>query len=497
MLRTFTQPGPASAGTPIGPRAPEDESPDARVRRGDGRVVSRPRNGTVRRKRTSQGISYSIRWKSEKQAFFHYCGGSWEGWDDQRAEQEREYVMAKVNRGEYVSERRPADDRVEPATVPSFQVAASNWLHRQKLAAGDPTGETKTIKDLIWRLTVVMDEFGSIPIDRLGFRDASDLVAKLQQERLAITRASEQGAPLTEPYVDARTGRTHRRRRRGLSNGSIRKALEVVERVLDDANARDELTVEVRRLKKAVVRVEKPRRSSLEVEQIVACTEAARLIEASYRGLTWEGVARIRGSETSAVQLARELHVSDTLIRKVRRGELWTDRAEPRNRNDIPRHAIFITFVLAGPRVAELCALQAPHVDTATGRVSIAGTKTEAADRVVPLVPALRDVLLEHRMDVAADRGPAFPTRHGTNQNPDNIRTRILKPICLKANALLEAEGRLPIAHLTPHTLRRTFASILAVCNVPPRRATYLLGHTDPTLTMRVYNRFSTCRRRP
>ena len=35
--------------------------------------------------------------------------------------------------------------------------------------------------------------------------------------------------------------------------------------------------------------------------------------------------------------------------------------------------------------------------------------------------------------------------------------------------------------------LRRPFASILAEINLPPRRAMYLIGHTDPTLTMRVY----------
>jgi integrase-like protein len=56
-----------------------------------------------------------------------------------------------------------------------------------------------------------------------------------------------------------------------------------------------------------------------------------------------------------------------------------------------------------------------------------------------------------------------------------------------RATRQLEAEGRLPIAHMTPHTLRRTFASILAVCDVPPRRAMYLMGHTDPTLTLAVY----------
>jgi len=37
-----------------------------------------------------------------------------------------------------------------------------------------------------------------------------------------------------------------------------------------------------------------------------------------------------------------------------------------------------------------------------------------------------------------------------------------------------------PIGHMTPHTLRRKFASILAEVGVPPRRAMYLLGHNRP-----------------
>jgi predicted metal-dependent phosphotriesterase family hydrolase len=56
-----------------------------------------------------------------------------------------------------------------------------------------------------------------------------------------------------------------------------------------------------------------------------------------------------------------------------------------------------------------------------------------------------------------------------------------------RANELLAEREHRPIGHMTPHTLRRTFASILAEVGVPPRRAMYLLGHTDPTLTMRVY----------
>jgi Phage integrase family len=106
----------------------------------------------------------------------------------------------------------------------------------------------------------------------------------------------------------------------------------------------------------------------------------------------------------------------------------------------------------------------------------------------VPLVPALRERIVEHRVNYPSGPAePAFSTRGGTAQRPDNVRSRILAPIYVRANELLAADGRLPIAHMTPHTLRRTFASILAATNVPPRRAMYLLGHTDAKLTLSVY----------
>ena len=57
-----------------------------------------------------------------------------------------------------------------------------------------------------------------------------------------------------------------------------------------------------------------------------------------------------------------------------------------------------------------------------------------------------------------------------------------------RANELLAAEGKLPIGHMTPHTLRRTFASDRSPSATSvPRRAMYLMGHTDPTLTLGVY----------
>jgi integrase len=197
------------------------------------------------------------------------------------------------------------------------------------------------------------------------------------------------------------------------------------------------------------------------------------------------------GSSTvPSVALARELGVSDSLIGKVRRGELWTERAAPRNRNDVPRRVVVETLILAGPRISEFCGLLGGHVDAAGGRLRIPreATKTDAGERLVPLVPALRERIIEHRINYpGGPADPAFPTRNGSPQRPDNVRSRILAPVHARANELLAVDGRLPIAHMTPHTLRRTFASILAATNVPPRRAMYLLGHTDAKLTLSVY----------
>ncbi|MDQ2895547.1 MAG: site-specific integrase, partial [Actinomycetota bacterium] len=431
------------------------------------------------------GVAFSYR---NQQVYVH-LGGEWDGWDDERAAEEQRFLMEKVNRGEWTPPPTGSelDLAIEPS--PTFQVEASEWLHRRKVRAGDPEGESKTISDLQWRLSVVIDKFGPVPIDRIDFALADELVVELCEERAAIERAAAEGSPLMGT-VSTRSGRTYQARRRAVSNGSIRKALDTAERVLRDAKRRGVLVAEVPALKSAAPKAERPRRSFLEIEQIAAVLRAADLIEAEHRGLTWESVELIRSSSRSALALAGELGVSDTLIRKVRHGELWNGSPGARNRNDVPRRVIVETLFLAGPRISELCGLDGPHLDLAGGRVRIprSATKTDAGERSIPIVQALHARLGEHQRHYpSGPTEPAFPTRNDTRQDPDNVRARILTPIRDRANELLDTEGRLPIAQMTPHSLRRTFASILAVCDVPPRRAMYLMGHTDPTLTLAVY----------
>jgi hypothetical protein len=97
----------------------------------------------------------------------------------------------------------------------------------------------------------------------------------------------------------------------------------------------------------------------------------------------------IRSSTASAVALARELRVSDTLIRAIRHYRKWNGSSAEPNRNDVPRRAPIEALVLLGPRVVELCGWLGYDLDLAAQRVRIRRgvTKTDAGERVLPMLP--------------------------------------------------------------------------------------------------------------
>jgi len=116
----------------------------------------------------------------------------------------------------------------------------------------------------------------------VNFALADELVAGLCEERAAIERAAAEGVPLMRSLLDPRTGRRYDARRRAVSNGSIRKSLDAAERVLRDARKRGALAGEVPALKSAAPKGDRPCRSFLEAEQIVAVIRAADMIEAEH-----------------------------------------------------------------------------------------------------------------------------------------------------------------------------------------------------------------------
>ena len=107
-----------------------------------------------------------------------------------------------------------------PEHPPAYADVAAEALARQVKRLEDPKG--RRARELEYELSIGLDILGALPVDQVDERAVEDMVDALIDQRLAIEAARERGRPLMEDYVDARTGRTHRRRGRGLSNSTIK-----------------------------------------------------------------------------------------------------------------------------------------------------------------------------------------------------------------------------------------------------------------------------------
>lgn len=155
------------------------------------------------------------------------------------------------------------------------------------------------------------------------------------------------------------------------------------------------------------------------------------------------------------------------------------------------RRALLATLVFAGLRIGEALALCWRDVDLAHGTLRVRASKTDAGLRVINVLPVLRDELLAYRArtDAGAD-ALVFGTSTGAQQNPSNVRTRLLAIAVDQANERLAKEGaELLPTRLTPHALRRTFASVLFAIGETPPYVMAQMGHTTANLTLAIYAR--------
>jgi integrase len=107
-----------------------------------------------------------------------------------------------------------------------------------------------------------------------------------------------------------------------------------------------------------------------------------------------------------------------------------------------------------------------------------------------PGFPVDELLALRARLDDPAPTALVFPTSTGKRQSVSNVRSRVLLKAIAEANDALATSGveSLP-GHLTPHSLRRTFASLLFAIGEPPPWVMKQMGHTTPNLTLAVYAR--------
>lgn len=159
------------------------------------------------------------------------------------------------------------------------------------------------------------------------------------------------------------------------------------------------------------------------------------------------------------------------------------DAAAREDGQHVHRRAMLAVLLFAGLRIGELCDLRWRAVDLAGGWLTVGRAKTDAGSgRRVKIRGALRDVLLAIKPTDTDPDAYVFATRGGGPSNPSNVRNRILVP----AVELAERSGT-PLPHLTPHSCRRTFASVLYALGETPPVVMAEMGHTSPNLALRVY----------
>lgn len=230
---------------------------------------------------------------------------------------------------------------------------------------------------------------------------------------------------------------------KGICNNSINATISRLRQILDEAVEHRHISSNPATGKKRRATPSKPRHTSLEsAEQIAALVDAAELLD-----------------------------------RKVTPGR---DRA------------LIATLVFAGLRISEALDLRWSDLDLSAGKIYVQGTKTEAADRTVNILPVLLDELKRYAA-ISRPQGDAsiarlFPTSGARGrESASNVRNRVLRPAVDIANADLAQRDLRQIADITPHSLRRTFASLLVAIGESPVYVAGQLGHTDPKFTLGVY----------
>ena len=147
------------------------------------------------------------------------------------------------------------------------------------------------------------------------------------------------------------------------------------------------------------------------------------------------------------------------------------------------------TLTFAGLRLGELLSLRWRDADLGAGWLRVGEAKTDAGTRRVKIRGALRDELagLKAREGGAPD-ALVFATPTGRPHSPSNIRRRVLVKAIERANERLAEAREAPLPEgLTPHSLRRTFASLLYAIGEPAPVVMQEMGHTHPALALRIY----------
>jgi integrase len=152
----------------------------------------------------------------------------------------------------------------------------------------------------------------------------------------------------------------------------------------------------------------------------------------------------------------------------------------PRTRRKLRATADLIAFLAGtGARIDEARHVRWQDINLGLGRVYLRGTKSETSDRWLNLP----DWLVEQLAARATDGGTegyvfAAPAQRDPKRVWDQSNS---------AGAVRDALDACGLTWAVPHTFRRTVATLLDQANLPIARIADQLGHSDVSMTARVY----------
>lgn len=191
---------------------------------------------------------------------------------------------------------------------------------------------------------------------------------------------------------------------------------------------------------------------------------------------------RLRQSAPSRTRLDRADHVAAL----VAAAAALDARARTRRGQ---RRALVAVLVFAGLRIGEALSLRWRDVDLARGEIRVRKSKTDSGVRTIYIEPVLRDELAAYRAGLGDLNRDAlvFATSTGRGLGATNVRRRIIAKAVEIANVALEARGTELLPALTPHSLRRTFATLLCALDRDIPFAKSQMGHKTASMLLDVY----------
>jgi integrase len=417
------------------------------------------------------------------------CGG---GWDERNARTELGNIQARVRAEVWRPPQPPAPERV-PTEAPTFHEYASTWL-QGKLdgTIGEKPLAANTEAGYRWLLKChLLPFFADHRLEEIDARLCLAFKAQKVGEASELRNAISAGAEIRD-----RRGR----RQVALSASSIRKAIGLLAAILDEALADELITQNPARGKRLRLRVPKPRRTFLEIDELVALLDAAKTQDA----LPAISREAMRGESTRA-RVARRLAAGQR--HSVIAAELSLTKATIAfhasrlgvaggNGGYVGRRATIELLARTGLRASELCDLRLRDVrlhDPDGARFQIRDSKTEAGIREVQMTPALLEAFVDHLDRLRRADQPTGPDDYAVpNLRSGRMGRQRVAQIVGEAATLARSRsierGQQPLPHVTPHSLRRTYISIsLLANNFDVKWVMSQVGHADSKMTLDVY----------